>query len=84
MQQILIPARSTSPQNDELLMKLISYIEKRCPKCCDRGLCSVGILCNRWFNGVSDSSAEKHPLTEDEYWRAVSKFDEIKKRAGRV
>ena len=81
MQQVLIPARSTSPQNDLLLENLIRYMEARCQgfRDCKR-VCPVYDLCNHWFNGVCDLSGEKHPLTNHEFWRAVSRFEEIRAR----
>ena len=83
---VIIPARSTSPQNDLLFEKLSDYIEARClgsPESC-KNLCPVYELCDHWFSGVSDLSGAKHPLTNDEFWRAIARFEEIRKRAGKV
>lgn len=80
MQQLVIPARSTAPQNDLLFENLVRYIEACCGGLLDCKRCSVEATCLPWFNGVCDLSGTKHPLTNHEFWRAVSRFEEIRRR----
>lgn len=82
MEQAVIPARSTSPQNDLTLMRLIKETVDTCTVTYDCRRCLEEARCKRWYDGISEISSYR-PLTYQEYYHAMERFRKIQERVKR-